>query len=59
MVSEEFKVKLSTWVKPKKTPPSFGDSGVLNFCDSRRTRTPTQGTGIPSSILLNYGAFSF
>lgn len=24
--------------------------------DSRRTRTPTMGTGIPRSIQLNYGA---
>jgi hypothetical protein len=26
--------------------------------DSRRTRTPTMGTGIPRSIQLNYGAIT-
>ena len=38
----------------KKSPDQIRAENYV--CDSRRTRTPTMGTGIPRSIQLNYGA---
>jgi hypothetical protein len=42
--------------KKRGPPDPLSPFPLCLCCDSRRTRTPTMGTGIPRSIQLNYGA---